>query len=355
MANNMVIKKKEKNIKFPSELRLDLASKDWVIIATGRARRPETFKQEKKEKGEISKNQCPFCDLKKQETPTLIFSNGKKLNFKPGDKIPENWTTIVIPNKYPAFSPGKSLDKRTEGNLYQTINAVGFHEVVITKNHEKQLAQLSIKEIKEVLDVYQERYLDLEKKKFVNHISVFHNYGREAGASVPHSHSQIITTPLVDVDLKKSLSNSKEYQKNNKKCVYCRMNEWERKVKKRIVFENKEFQVVCPFASKTAFEMIISPKRHLSHFEKITEKEKEYLAEAFKIALHTLYKALDDPAYNFYLHTAPCNNNGNYDYYHWHFTILPKTSIPAGFETGTRMEISTIEPEKAAEYLKKNI
>ena len=93
----------------------------------------------------------------------------------------------------------------------------------------------------------------------------------------------------------------------------------------------------------------------MTYFEKITEKEKEHLAEAFKVALNTLYKALNDPAYNFYLHTAPSNDNGNHDYYHWHFTILPKTAIPAGFEIGTMMEISTIEPEKAAEYLRKHI
>ena len=113
-----------------------------------------------------------------------------------------------------------------------------------------------------------------------------------------------------------------------------------------------EFIVICPFASKSAFEVIISPKRHHSYFERITEGEKERLAEAFKIALNKLYKTLNDPAYNFYLHTAPCDGK-NYDYYHWHWTILPKTSIWAGFELGARMEISTIEPEKAAEYLRK--
>ncbi len=347
--------KHETHIKFPSELRFDLSSKDWVVIATGRAKKPETFKKEKRETKGVPQSQCPFCDLKKQESPTLIFSNGKKIHFKSGNRIPKNWTTIVVPNKYPAFSPGKVLDKRIEGNLYQRMNAVGFHEVVITRDHKKQLAQFSIREIKEVIDVYQERYLELMKKKFVNHISIFHNHGREAGASVTHPHSQIITTPLIDIDLKKALLNSKEYRRANKKCVYCLMNDWEKKTKKRIVFENKDFLVLCPFSSKTAFEIIISPKRHFSYFEKITEKEKWQLAEAFKIALHTLHKALNDPAYNFYLHTAPCNGRGNYDYYHWHFTILPKTAIPAGFEIGTRMEISTIEPEKAAEYLRKNI
>ena len=123
------------------------------------------------------------------------------------------------------------------------------------------------------------------------------------------------------------------------------------KVKKRIIFENKDFLVLCPFASKSAFEVIISPKKHASNFEKISEKEKWNLVEAFKVAMTKLYKALDDPPYNFYLHTAPVK--GKHPYYHWHFTILPKTATPAGFELGTRMEICVVEPEKAAQFLKK--
>ncbi|GAI55197.1 unnamed protein product, partial [marine sediment metagenome] len=99
-------------------------------------------------------------------------------------------------------------------------------------------------------------------------------------------------------------------------------------------------------------QMIISPKKHLPYFEKITEKEKWYLAEAFKVAFSKLYKTLNDPAYNFYLHTAPCDGK-KYEHYHWHWTILPKTATWAGFEVGTRMEISTIEPERAAAILRK--
>jgi UDPglucose--hexose-1-phosphate uridylyltransferase len=214
------------------------------------------------------------------------------------------------------------------------------------------LALLPLWQVKEVIDVYQKRYLDLMKIPYVSYISIFHNQGAEAGASQPHPHSQIITTPLIDVDLKKALLNSDKYYKKNKKCLYCQMNRWEKKVKERIIFENKHFLVMCPFASKSAFEFIISPKKHLPYFEKITEKEKWSLAEAFKISLLKLYKGLNDPAYNFYLHTAPCDKK-EYPYYHWHFTILPKTGTWAGFEMGVRMEISTIEPEKAAEYLRK--
>lgn len=383
------MKELSNKIKFPSELRFGLGSGDWVVIATGRAKRPETFKQEKRSSQAVPKSQCPFCQivsqapldasprssegkgqrrqaafalvsnnkhkapfelLKGQENPILVFSQGKKI--EPGKGIGESWTTLVVPNKFPAFTPSLKLNKRREGPFYQILDAVGFHEVVVTRDHKKHMAQFSIAEVKEVFDVYQERYRALKKEKFVNHISIFHNHGREAGASVAHPHSQIITTPLVDTDLKKALSNSRQYFKKHKACLYCRMNDWEKISKKRIVFENEGFLVLCPFASKSAFEVIVSPKKHLAYFEEISEKEKWQLAEAFKTALAKLDKALNDPAYNFYLHTSPCDGK-EYPYYHWHWTILPKTSIWAGFEIGTRMEISTIEPEKAADYLRR--
>ena len=344
--------KKDSVSKFPSELRYDIVSKDWVVIATGRARRPETFKKERRIAEKVPRKECPFCQIQGQEVPTLVFSNGKEVSLGPGGKVPKGWTTVVVPNKYPAFLPFSQLDKRTEGGVYQTMNAVGFHEVVITGDHKIQMAQFSTREVKEVIDVYQSRYLELMKEKFVNHISIFHNHGVEAGASIAHPHSQIVTTPLIDIDLKNALVNSKRYFKKHRKCIYCVMGEWERKVGKRVVFENKDFVVICPFASKSAFEVIVSPKKHRAYFERMTEKEKWQSAEAFKVALSKLYKGLSDPAYNFYLHTAPCDGK-RYDSYHWHWTILPKTSTWAGFEIGTRMEISTIEPEKAAAYLRK--
>lgn len=335
--------------KFPSELRFDSISKDWVVIATGRARRPETFKKERRVKEELVQEQCPFCKIDIQKKPTLIFVQGKKIST---NKIPKEWTTIAVPNKYPAFIPYPKLEERKEGPFYEKMNAVGFHEIVVTRDHRKSLGQFKIEEAKEVFDVYQKRYQNLMDKNFVNYISIFHNHGLEAGASISHPHSQIITTPLIDIDLSKAINNSEKYYIKTKKCIYCQMNNWERKMKKRIVFENKYFLALCPFASKSAFEVIVSPKNHLPYFEKVTEEEKWHLAEAFQKVLSKLYKGLSDPAYNFYLHTAPCDGK-KYPYYHWHWTILPKTSTWAGFEIGTRMEISTIEPEKAATYLRK--
>ena len=335
--------------KFPSELRYDIVSKDWVVIATGRAKRPETFKQRRR-KIEVPKSSCPFCQLSTQGRATLIFVKGKRNPFNNG--IPKGWTTVSFPNKYPAFIPSPKLQRRKEGALYQILNAVGFHEIVVTRSHTKQIGQFSLPRVKELIDVFQERYLALMKEKFVCNISIFQNHGVEAGASLAHPHSQIITTPLIDPDLRKALATSARFFRRYKKCIYCVMDEWELKSKKRIVFENDDFLVLCPFASKAAFEIIISPKKHLPYFEQITEKEKLGLAEAFQAALSKLHRALADPAYNFYLHTSPADGK-NYEFYHWHWTVLPKTATWAGFEIGTGMEISTIEPERAAEFLRK--
>lgn len=339
----------KKKRKFPSELRFDLISKDWVVIATGRAKRPETFKREKKGGRELTKGKCPFCNIGNQKKPTLVFSKGKKVS---GARLVKDWTTVVIPNKYPAFLPFAELGEKKEGKFYQKMNAAGFHEVVITRDHKKTLADFSLPEVRELFDAYQQRYLDLMGKKFVNHISIFHNQGEEAGASISHPHSQIVTTPLVDVDLNRALLNSEQYFKKSGSCIYCQMLAWESKMKKRIVFENNHFIALCPFASKSAFQVIISPKAHSSYFERIKEEEKLELVEVFQTVLKKIAKGLNDPDYNFYLHTAPCDEK-QYPFYHWHWTILPKTSTWAGFEIGTKMEISTIEPEKAAEYLRK--
>jgi len=325
----------------PSELRFDLVSKDWVVIATGRARRPETFTVLKKEGEKISEKDCPFCNIKIQEPPILEYKN------KNGE-----WEVMVIPNKFPAFSIGESLNEKYIGP-YKVMDGVGHCELAVTRDHNRSMAQLSVKEIRRVLDAYHERYLDLMNEKLVNYISIFHNHGQEAGASVAHNHSQIIAHPLVDPDLRRSLSGSSIFwKKHHQKCVHCVMLEWDKKDGKRIIFENKKFLVLAPFTSRVAFEVRIYPKEHHAYFERIRSDEKDYLAEAFKAALFKLYKGLSDPPYNYFLHTAPCDGR-NYDHYHWHWEILPKTSVWAGFELGTGIEISTIEPETAAEYLKK--
>ncbi|MBU2578528.1 DUF4931 domain-containing protein [Patescibacteria group bacterium] len=345
MNNNKI----KKNL---SELRFDLESKDWVMIATGRAKKPQDFKFEKKKNNGKQKKEteqkCPFCSLDIASAPVLIFSQGKKIERF--ESLPKDWTLIVIPNKFPAVMPGENLRERAEGP-YSLIDGIGFHEVVVTRDHLQDMSQFSIAEIKEVLDAYQERYLELMNEKFVNYVSIFHNHGQSAGATISHPHSQIMAIPVIDPDIQKSLIGSRRYWDFHQKCLHCEMLKWDKEAGDRIIFENNDFIALCPFASRMAFHVRIYPKEHLSYFERVNEEQKIALSEVFQVILSQLRKTLGDLAYNFFLRTSPCDGK-DYSYYHWHFEILPRTSIQAGFELGAGIEISTIEPEKAALYLR---
>ena len=336
--------------KTASELRRDPVSQNWIVIATGRARRPNSFAKEKRTDWRVSKKDCPFEHLQ-DEHPRLVFFRGKKVEIAPKAGTPANWTTLSIPNKYPAFSVGKKLNARNIGP-YQVMDGIGFHEVVITRDHEKDIPQFSLSKVKELIDLYQERYLDLMNEPLVNYVAIFKNKGPAAGASVAHPHSQIIAVPVTDPDVEQSLKGSLRFWKTHKKCAHCLMIAWDRKEKKRVVFENDCYIALCPFASSQAFEIRLYPKNHFAYFERADDREKQCLAEVFLRTLQKLEKALNDPDYNYFLHTAPADGK-NYDYYHWHFEILPKTGTWGGFELGTGVKISTIEPETAAAFLRK--
>ncbi|HBO16940.1 MAG: Galactose-1-phosphate uridylyltransferase [Candidatus Moranbacteria bacterium GW2011_GWE2_35_2-] len=333
---------KIKNVDNVSELRQDLVTGDWVVIATGRAKRPEDFSKNVRQLSNDDSNECLFCEPEKtnQEKDVLIYRQDD------GD-----WTLRVFPNKFPAFSSGGEMELLSEGP-YFAVSGFGYHEVLVTRDHERHMALLDEVEIAEIFDAYQDRYLSLMKDKNVNYISIFHNHGKEAGASIAHPHSQLMAIPVISPYVKLELEGSKKYFKANNDFVYEVMVEYESQEKKRIVFENDRFIAFCPFSSRAAFEVWVMPKYQQPYFERTNNEDKLKLAEVFKKAMFSICKALNDPAYNFYIHTAPCDGK-DYPYYRWHIEILPHTSNWAGFELETGIEISTIEPEKAAEYLRK--
>ncbi len=334
---------KQKDIKKQTELRQDLVTGDWVVIATGRAKRPEDFAKEKREEvKEDPSKPCFFCYPEEtgQEKDVLVYT-----------KSDGDWSLRVFPNKFPAFFRGGRV-KHIEEGPYFGMDGVGYHELVITRDHIKQIALLDKYAVAEIIDAYQDRYIDLMAKKSVNYIEIFHNHGKEAGASISHPHSQLVAIPVISPYIKGELDGSELYYRSNKECVYCTMIDWEIKNTKRVIFENEDFLVFCPFSSRASFETWVIPKKHKPYFERIGSDEKLNIAEALQTAIEKIYKALGDPAYNFYIHTSPCDGK-DYPHYHWHIEIIPRTSVWAGFELSTGIEISTIEPEIAAEYLRK--
>ena len=326
-----------------SELRQDLVSQDWVVIAIGRARRPHFYRSHQREVFTLPKNKCPFDNLKKSGNaePVAIYKT-------PTGK---DWFVQVVPNKFPAFSYGP-CQKTQKSGPYQWQEGVGFHEVILTKDHTRLMSEFSDEEIELVLRAYQERYLSIKNDPCLAYVLIFQNHGFEAGASVPHPHSQLVGIPVVPPDVINSLHSSERYFRKHRKCVHCTIINWELKFKKRIVAKNDYAVAYCPFASRKAFEITVSPIRHQPNFELIGKKERFAFAQVLRKALRSLLKGLKDPAYNFYIHTTPVKHKDKH-YYHWHLEILPATSVWGGVEFGTGIEISTITPEEAAKHLRK--
>ncbi|OGZ60605.1 MAG: galactose-1-phosphate uridylyltransferase [Candidatus Spechtbacteria bacterium RIFCSPLOWO2_01_FULL_43_12] len=326
-----------------SELRQDLVTGDWIAIATSRARRPQEYAKKGGKELEEDPAKCPFEDPQAHGNapPLLVYKNKKH----------PDWSLQVIPNKYPAFTHMEGCGEIYEKGPYLVRDGRGYHEVIITRDHKKHLALLTIANVAEVLTAYKERYNALKGDKCVKYISIFHNHGADAGASLFHPHSQLIAVPFIPSDIHRSLVGSNMYFRKNGECVHCAMIRWEIEDKKRLVFENEMFVAFCPFVSRSAFEIRIFPKDHRAYFENLPDDYISQLADALRATLAKLNKLLNDPAYNFFVHTAPVDGP-KYPNYHWHIEVLPKTAVWAGFELGTGMEISTIEPQKAAKFLR---
>jgi UDPglucose--hexose-1-phosphate uridylyltransferase len=318
-----------------AEIRKDLLSDEWIIVSPERGERPNNFEHNPV---------CPFCDLKNQEQPKLYFYKGKE------DKNKE-WTTIVIPNKYPVIRPTNSCKKYIVNNLYTKINPAGFHDIIITKEHDKFLSDLPLDRVEEFFSCIQALIIDYKKYSFAKQIAIFHNKGEKAGASQQHPHYQAMTLPIIEKEFKRELSNFYNFHKKNNECLHCKINKTELKDKQRIIFENDDFIAFCPFAPKILFQVIISPKRHFSNFEEITEKEKKSLAIVFKKILHKYDKGFENLAYNFFLHSAPLDKK--YPYFHCYWSFSPRICYFGGLEMGFGLEISSILPEEQAEFLRK--
>ena len=332
-----------KRVSAVSELRRDLVTGDWIVIAKKRAKRPHAYISESADAGAQPKEGCPFEDPQK-------FGNAKPLLVY-RDTTSKDWVLQVIPNKYPAFAQiGDYITPRKRGP-YEVIDGRGYHEVIITRDHTKHLALFTKREAASLIRAYQERFQVFREDECVTYISVFHNHGRAAGATLSHPHSQLIAIPVVPADVRRSLSGSATYFHEMGKCVHCTTLEWEQEDHTRVIFENDSFIAFCPFISRAAFEVRIFPKKHQSKFDQLPPELYGDLGDALRISLWRLYNTLKNPPYNFFLHTAPLDGK-DYPHYHWHIEILPKTAIWAGFELGTGIEISTLTPEQAAKFLR---
>ncbi len=327
------------------ELRKDPVTGRWVIIATDRAKRPMDFVRERVEiRGS---GFCPFCYGNESKTPPEILayrSDGSARNG-PG------WRLRVVANKFPALGIEGILNRQGEG-LYDKMNGIGAHEVIIeTPEHKMTLATLSVRAVEEVLWAYRDRILDLRKDRRFKYMLIFKNHGEAAGASLEHTHSQLIALPVVPKRVREEVDGAREHYNFKERCIFCDIIRQETESGIRMIAENQDFAALAPFAPRFPFEMWIIPKVHHSAFEESQKHELERLAGILKDMLMRLDKTLDYPAYNYIIHTSPMGESTE-DYYHWHLEIMPKLTKVAGFEWGTGFYINPTPPEESAKFLR---
>jgi len=326
------------------DLRKDPIVGRWVIVAKSRARRPHDFDTSPVRRPTAF---CPFCEGQEDKTPPEILA------YRRPGTAPNTpgWRVRVVPNKFPALEIEGDLNKRGEG-IYDMMRGVGAHEVIIeSPRHLISTSELSEPELQEVLWAYRDRLMDLKRDRRLVYGMVFKNVGAAAGASLEHTHSQLIVTPIVPINVWEEMTGSLEFFNYRGRCVYCDMIQQELATEKRLVHDSPTFIAFCPFASRFPFETWILPKVHGSHFENILAGGVEDLASILRIVMLKIEAALDRPAYNYILHTAPFDTQ-ELPHYHWHIEIMPSLTRPAGFEWGTGFYINPVPPEEAARFLR---
>ena len=326
------------------ELRKDPIVGRWVIIATERARRPMP---QSAEPLLAPGGYCPFCEGNEDKTPNEIYSFRELGTHadQPG------WRVRVVPNKFPALQIEGDLQKKGDG-IYDCMNGIGAHEVILEcPFHETSMARLPESYIREILWTYHERLADLKMDSRMVYGMIFKNVGAAAGASLEHSHSQLIVTPILPVNVLEEMNGALEFYKYRGRCIYCDIISQELGADKRVIFDSPSFLVIAPYASRFPFETWIIPTQHNSHYENASKSELDELAGVLKTILLKLEIALDNPAYNYMIHTGALNTS-QLPHYHWHIEIIPRLTRVAGFEWGTGFYINHVPPEQAALVLR---
>jgi UDPglucose--hexose-1-phosphate uridylyltransferase len=327
------------------ELRKDPILGRWIIIARERSKRPTDFIVETPAtKGGF----CPLCPGNEKTTPNEVLVYGRDPGHGPNSS---SWRLRVVPNKYPALVIEGELDKQGEG-LYDRMNGIGAHEVVIeSPNHEDRFTYLPHDQMILTFRAFRERIRDLSQDPRFSYVMVFKNYGKAAGASLEHSHSQLVALPILPRMLVSELDGSLSYFKYKDRCIFCDIIRQEIQQDIRLVCENEKFVTLAPFAPRTPFEMWIMPRKHNSSYTDQDDESLSALTDIFSESLRRLDSCIPGVPYNFVLHTQPLRSEP-LDHFHWHFEIVPKLTSIAGFEWGTGFYINPMPPEDTCRYLR---
>lgn len=328
-----------------NEMRYNPVTGEWVIYATARGARPDEMRHRTGFSSLSSSYEpsCPFCPGNEHMLPGILLDLG-------GDG--GGWKVRVVPNRYPALTP-EGASGETQHGVYRAMQGIGHHEVVIESQcHDTPIGALSTADAEFVIEAYHRRYRELAAKPGIRSVFVFRNHGVAGGTSLAHHHSQIIATVLVP---KASLSRRIQFLSHFKmtgRCLFCHILENEAIDAKRILSENDHFFSFVPYTAEVPCETWVVPKAHRSDFGDIADKEKNSFVEELQSALARLREKLNDPDYNFVIHSTPFPGAGEAAALHWYVQIQPHLTIPAGFEMGSGVRINPSLPEADAAFLK---
>ena len=346
------------------EIRINpIVPTESVLIATARGMRPKKAEEKVERDTREIVDTCPFCRGNEERTPPAISSH-------PADG---DWQIRIVPNLYPVLGDDRAQTNLAFG-LQQVIDGYGRHEVVIDHpNHGIALHEMDEAHLSELFTVYRQRMAELyASDPRLKYVLVFKNFGAAAGASIPHTHSQIIATPVVPENVQNEVHHSREYHQKLNHCVFCSLIDealtYEATIYDRdsghirrkinvgqyVVERGERFIAIKPFASRFEWEIHILPLRHEADFLKASAEDLLDFARVLRRTMERLDKVVGGVQYNFVLHSVPHGNEFDDcgQSYHWHLEICPRTSIPTGFELGSGLFVSTVSPEQAAEALR---
>lgn len=326
------------------QVRQNKATKEWVIYAPTRGKRPIDFKRRKAERQNLPEHdeKCPFCIGNKDMLPGIIMEI-------PG-LDPEHWKTRVVPNKFPALIPEGDMIRENEG-IYVTMHGHGRHEVIIEHpSHNQTIATMSKDEVSVVVETYYKRYVDLMNEHENMLTIIFRNHGPQAGTSLVHPHSQLIVTGFVPQYIRWREEEAQRYFDEWGRCVFCDILEFEIKNKRRIISESDNLVAFIPYHAEVPFETWIMPKRHQADFGNISDEEKTDLAEMMRAILFKIFDKLNDPDYNYIINTS-ARYKADEPQLHWYLQIRPRLTTQAGFEIGSGICINPSIPENDADFL----
>ena len=300
------------------EIRKDYFKDDYVIIAPSRAKRPHTVI---KTTNSEPQTQCPFCAEEFTKDHTVTYrDNGYK----------DDWEIISVINKYSALKTDNP-------------SAYGQAEVIIeTRRHGLDINDFSVDHIVRVFNAYIDRYNYLKNLDDIRHVIIFKNEGGKAGASVMHTHSQIMALPILPAKIEREAMAFNKYRLEHMTCPYCDIILGETG-KKRVIWEDQNLFVLAPYASDCPYGAWFIPKRHIRSITELTRSEKESIAIALKLTLGKLDEL--GICYNYFVENAV-----NSEDYHMHIKLAPRPNIWAGLELGTGVVINSVPPEDAAKF-----